>query len=270
MKKLLLFLALFTPLTSLHAGPVAVHSEKIGDGRYVLELENTKDYPVTITLELPALDNLSSQEPLPYTRTLLPNEKADAMTLTLMDPKKPGAWNYTYHWTSGAMDVTPDLSYEYRLPYAAGSGYTVIQGFGGTFSHEGEDRYCVDWAMPEGTPVLAARAGRVMNVQSSFDGHGNRKDYFDKANYVRVLHSDGTVGVYIHLRKDGVVVKEGDMVEEGALIGYSGNVGFSSQPHLHFGVYKVVDGAHQESLPVYFRSGSERDLVLMTGRSYQN
>jgi len=270
-KKTLLFMTLATLLPRLQAGPVVIHPQKIDDGRtVVVSLENTRDYPVTVTLEFPELRNLAPADTLPFTRTLQPNETLSALKFSLVDPAAPGEWDYRYRWTSGATDAIPDLSYQYRLPYAPGASYTVIQAFSGNFSHQGDDLFCVDWAMPEGTPILAARGGRVMNVQSGFDGAGDRSSFFDKANYIRILHSDGTVGVYIHLRKDGVEVAEGEMIEEGTLIGYSGNTGFSSQPHLHFGVYRVVDGARQESLPVLFRSSTENGLELSRGRSYQN
>lgn len=264
---LLLLLALAIPA---YAGPVVVRAHEIDAGHaMLLGLENTKDYPVTVTLQLPELHNLTTKESLPITRTLGPNEKIDALTLAVVNPTSPGEWTYAYQWTSGATDATPDLSFQYRLPYAAQTDYLVIQAFNGDFSHQGDDRYCVDWAMAEGSPVMAARGGRVMNVQADHEGAGDRKAYFDKANYIRILHSDGTVGVYLHLRKDGVAVKEGDTVHEGQLIGYSGNTGFSSQPHLHFGVYRVVDGARQESIPINFRSSSESGLVMTRGRTYR-
>lgn len=252
------------------AEPLTVTPLSQGDGKaVVIAMANPKPYPITYTLEFPEMHNLTSNEPLPETRTLMPGEQVDAVRLDVVNASQPGEWQYLYNWTSGPSHAVPDTSYAYRLPYASGTAYTVIQSFNGTFSHSGDDRYCVDWAMPEGTAIFAARGGRVMNVRSDQDGAGGR-DYFDKANYVRILHSDGSVGVYLHLRKGGVAVSEGDVVEEGSLIGYSGNTGFSSQPHLHFGVYVVVDGKRQVSIPIQFRSSSETGLTLTRGQAYQN
>jgi hypothetical protein len=252
------------------AGPLNVTPVTGSDGKAISFLmENPKTYPITVTMNFTEMDNLMPEESLPHTRTLMPGEKVDALHLNVSDETRPGRWHYTYQWTSGAAGSVPEMNYQYRLPYAPGSAFTVIQSFSGKFSHSGDDEYCVDWAMPEGTAIFAARAGRVMNVRSDQDGAGGR-EFFDKANYVRILHSDGTVGVYLHLRKDGVIVEEGDAVEEGSLIGYSGNTGFSSQPHLHFGVYRVIDGKRQESLPVQFRSSSETGLSMIRGQSYAN
>src|SRR6185436_17466929 len=64
-----------------------------------------------------------------------------------------------------------------------------------------------------------------------------------------ICHADGRVTVYLHVRKDGVVVKVGDKVERGDLIAYSGNVGASSGPHLHFALMERLGGA---SVPCRF------------------
>jgi hypothetical protein len=47
----------------------------------------------------------------------------------------------------------------YQLPFAADRAVRVIQGDDGAFSHNGPSRYAVDFDLPEGSPVHAARAG---------------------------------------------------------------------------------------------------------------
>jgi hypothetical protein len=55
-------------------------------------------------------------------------------------------------------------------------------------------------------------------------------------NLVVLRHSAAVVSEYVHLRKEGSVVKEGEHVLAGDLIGFSGNTGSSENPHLHFGL----------------------------------
>jgi len=91
--------------------------------------------------------------------------------------------------------------------------------------------------VPVGTPVLAAREGVVMQVQVQFHGHG--LDYAHdagRANFIRILHADGSMALYAHLAENGALVHQGQHVETGQRIGLSGNTGYSTAPHLHFAV----------------------------------
>lgn len=55
-------------------------------------------------------------------------------------------------------------------------------------------------------------------------------------NYLVIAHSDGTFGVYWHMKKNGIQVAVGGTVARGDNIALSGNTGNSSTPHLHFDV----------------------------------
>jgi murein DD-endopeptidase MepM/ murein hydrolase activator NlpD len=246
---------------------VAVLTQRGGGGTQFV-LQNQKDYPVTVTVRFNKLENLTADVPLPFTRTLPPLSTVPAFALRATG-NEPSSWEYSYRWNTGPANPLIDMRYDYSLPYAAGEAYTILQGYDGHFSHSGWEKYCVDWTMPEGTAVYAARDGRVLNTEDRYSKSGGR-ELRDQANYVRILHPDGTVGVYLHFRKKSVFVEEGDYVRAGDLIGFSGNTGFSSEPHLHFGVFRVVDGEHQESIPVTFRTTRQTGLTLLAGRSYQN
>jgi murein DD-endopeptidase MepM/ murein hydrolase activator NlpD len=138
----------------------------------------------------------------------------------------------------------------YSLPVDENSRWHLGQSFHGGYSHSDEQNaYAVDLVVPEGTPVLAARAGTVMQVESSFDQSGqNRAKFAGRANLIRVLHDDGTMALYAHLQENGVYVTVGEQVGVGQVIGASGNTGFSSGPHLHFAV-QVNRGMRLASVP---------------------
>lgn len=141
------------------------------------------------------------------------------------------------------------LDVEYLLPLRQ-DAFRIDQGYGGSFSHtDPENRYAVDFAASIGTPVLAARAGVVMQVESDFDKAGLKLEkYGGRANLIRILHDDGTMAVYAHLKMEGVLVRIGQRVRAGQQIGLSGNTGFTTGPHLHF-VVQVNRGMRLESLP---------------------
>lgn len=90
----------------------------------------------------------------------------------------------------------------------------------------------MDYAAPEGTPVYAAHDGIVFEAWE--DDKNERVGYGSRVK-LRYRHgSNGMETVYAHLSK--VNVAQGEFVEDGQLIGSVGNTGFSTRPHLHFGV----------------------------------
>jgi murein DD-endopeptidase MepM/ murein hydrolase activator NlpD len=101
--------------------------------------------------------------------------------------------------------------------------------------------------MPEGTPIIAARSGRVVKIENDQAGRGNDAS----GNFVRVLHDDGTQGVYLHLKQGSVSVRPGQRVAVGSALGLSGNTGNSSGPHLHFVVQQRTE-AGLVSIPYEF------------------
>src|SRR5690606_22199640 len=93
---------------------------------------------------------------------------------------------------------------EYAWPLS-GLPARVTQGWGGGTSHRGPaNLHAVDLAAPAGTPVLAARDGVVMQVESRFRHGAADPRLEDRANFVRILHGDGTMALYAHLDATGV------------------------------------------------------------------
>ena len=119
----------------------------------------------------------------------------------------------------------------------------------------GSDEYAVDWTMPVGTPVYAAREGMVVGMRDYMTQGGPDPKY--DANYVYVRHTDKTIASYQHLMTKGVTVRAGDQVSRGTLIGHSGNTGFSTEPHLHFCIFRAI--RIQTTILSYAISNSKRN-----------
>jgi len=210
-------------------------------------------------------ENIKCTTPLPLTIVCRGKEPVKALSFVIDDFSKSWNTRLNWYWQYGSPGDT-DEKYSYRLPYLKGERFRVCQGFNDTPTHHGDFAFSIDWVMPEGTPICAARGGTVIHVIDHFSGGGFKKEFLDKNNTVQILHDDGTLAQYTHIKKDGAAVKTGDIVKPGDIIAYSGNVGYSQSPHLHFNVFRPVDGKKSTSIPAGFITDySDYDTLEKTG-----
>lgn len=224
-------------------------------GVLVLIAENKNSYPVTLSVSLRHVQNYRSNKRMPYHVEIGPQSKQVIMQLHVKDYTKPAKVGWEYGWVMGRENVHHDNSFLYALPFKKGSTVIVSQGFNGKSTHSGASKYAVDFVADEGRRVYAARGGKVVATEASFNKGGFDQSFGKYANYIVIEHVDGTLGKYYHLKQHGVNVKIGQYVSKGQFIGLSGNTGYSSGPHLHFGVYKVgSDCKHSESVAFHFQT----------------
>lgn len=123
--------------------------------------------------------------------------------------------------------VTLDFD-TYRFPFAQPGWHRISSSFGNRMHpilryrrmHAG-----LDLPKPYGTPVYAARSGRVIHAGWA-QGYGKM---------VELRHTDGWSTRYGHL--SSIAVSDGQWVTRGkTLLGRVGNSGLSTGPHLHFEV----------------------------------
>jgi murein DD-endopeptidase MepM/ murein hydrolase activator NlpD len=232
-------------------------------------VDNREANEVTATFEINAT-NLKGTHPFPCTRTFPANQVTEAFSLSPIDPDQQWKYNYTSHYTVGSTLAKHDDAVVYRLPFAPGAAYKVTQAYNGHYSHFGSDQYAIDFKMPVGTPIHAARAGVVAKVKDDSSKGGADRKYENQANYVLIRHDDGTLGNYAHLAKGGAKVVVGQRVQAGDLIALSGNTGFSSGAHLHFSVFKTRDGKGRLSIPVRFETADVDAVTLAEGQTYRS
>ncbi|MDR2088626.1 MAG: M23 family metallopeptidase [Clostridiales Family XIII bacterium] len=82
----------------------------------------------------------------------------------------------------------------------------------------------MDIAAPEGTPVFAPNAGRVVMAER----------LLNTGNTVVIEHGGGLKSYFFHLSR--IDAAPGGMAEKGAQIGAVGSTGYSTGPHLHYEV----------------------------------
>jgi murein DD-endopeptidase MepM/ murein hydrolase activator NlpD len=189
------------------------------------------------------------------------------------------AWSGTSSWSAamsrhdlmlGRIEADHDDAYLYRLPYGDDVSFPVIQAYDARLSHRGAEQYTLDFGMPVGTPVHAARDGVVVLLEDSHDSGCWREECGQLANFVVLLHADGTTGEYFHLQRGSVQVRVGERVRRGELLARSGNTGYSTAPHLHFGVYRTERDGRTQSVAVRFQTRVGALAMPRTGARYLN
>lgn len=107
------------------------------------------------------------------------------------------------------------------------SSSRITSGFGGRSSptegassnHQG-----IDIGASSGSAIIAAASGTV--VVSTYS--------YSAGNYIMLSHGGGVYTVYMHCSQ--LLVSEGQEVSQGQTIAKVGSTGYSTGPHLHFGV----------------------------------
>jgi murein DD-endopeptidase MepM/ murein hydrolase activator NlpD len=140
------------------------------------------------------------------------------------------------------LKLTVDLS---KLPHT-GSGILswpldkvfITQYFGNTpFAtanaqvYGGKGHNGIDLRAAIGTPVKAALSGIVSGVGDTDIIPG----CYSYGKWVMVEHLNGLSTLYAHLSLQ--TIAKGESISTDQVIGYSGNTGYTTGPHLHFGVY---------------------------------
>ena len=137
-------------------------------------------------------------------------------------------------------EAQPNANYAVYPPFAKDKKFIISQGFNGSRTHTGEfNAYAVDFAMPENEPVCAAKAGTIESYNDADRPMPEDKNYREN-NFVRIIHTDGTWGLYAHLLPGSIMVKPNQNVKLGECFARVGNTGYSTGPHLHFALLKLL------------------------------
>jgi murein DD-endopeptidase MepM/ murein hydrolase activator NlpD len=104
--------------------------------------------------------------------------------------------------------------------------------------------YQIDYAAPIGTPVVASANGTV--TSAGWEGGWG--------NMIRLRHDNGYTSHYGHLSKYAQGIHSGTHVNRGEVIGYVGSTGWSTGPHLDYGI--KLNGAPVNPLQLNLPKGA--------------
>ena len=241
-------------------------------GGQILMAQNNGPAPILATVSLLDPINATVDHPFPIVTVVRPKETRLIASVHSVVAGQRYRISISYKFSIGDPDTIHDPAATYRLPFQGGQAITIGQVAGGKITTHTDpgSRFAIDFVVPVGTPILAARKGRVVDIDQGYIEGG--KDSSLKANHILILHEDGTLGVYSHLSPNRITVTFGQWVDAGTLIGYSGNTGYSTGPHLHFAVLvnaRTPDGtAKYISVPMIFvNEASSHALRLIQDES---
>lgn len=147
-------------------------------------------------------------------------------------------------------------AHAYTLPFDPAAGVRVHQAAHGSASHHDlQNRHAWDFALAEGSVVLAARGGRIMATHGSACCPSRVPG--DGGNWVRVEHADGSMAIYAHLQPGSLQVRAGQAISTGQALARVGNTGYSTAPHLHFAV-QLNDGQALRSIGIHMNGPQGR------------
>jgi murein DD-endopeptidase MepM/ murein hydrolase activator NlpD len=160
---------------------------------------------------------------------------------------------------------------DYVLPYPVGEEYFVNQANCSGYGHSNFWNHGYDFTMRIGTIITASRCGKVGWAKDGCNDGDERC-----TNLITIIHDDGTVALYSHLTKGGVLVKSGERIQVGDTIALSGNTGNTGGlPHLHFSIHPCNDlpglpnAKECPSIPINFKNTEANPNGLIPKRYYK-
>ena len=125
-----------------------------------------------------------------------------------------------------------------RISSGFGSRFHPILGY--TRMHKG-----VDFAVPTGTPVMAAGSGTIQFMGRA-SGYGN---------FVKISHGNSYSTDYGHLSRFAPGMRRGARVRQGQVFAYSGMSGMATGPHLHYEI--LINNTQVNPLRVKMAQGRQ-------------
>lgn len=179
----------------------------------------------------------TSSQPQPRAMRAIPQDREHRSSAAASAQPRAGL--------TGGLAVPMSTGY-YRIPYADGTKVRVSRDHN---LHTPKGRY--DMSGQGGGPykIVAAARGRIVAIEDGFSAQQDSDTAPQcENNYVWILHPNGEVSKYSHMRQGTTTgaagLKVGDTVKGGQYLGDEGAVGCAGGSHLHFEIGDPASGSN--------------------------
>ena len=139
--------------------------------------------PVELELSLTEADNVQSEPVLPAQIVLPAQTEKRLLKIKAKDPGQTFSFRFAYQSMIGPPLTQLPTEVDYYPPFPQGLEFVISQGFDNDQTHDKPpNQFAIDIVMPIGTPVLAARGGKVIGMQDGFHGAGQSERYLTRSN----------------------------------------------------------------------------------------
>lgn len=125
-------------------------------------------------------------------------------------------------------------------------------------SHNKENNtlYAIDFLVPIWTDILAVEDGSIKYIKEDSFEYGRGSEFWNKANYIWVLHDNDIISEYIHLGWFSVTdlwLEVWDFVKKWQKIWETWLSWWMDIPHLHFALYKNIWSGKVDNIKIDFQ-----------------
>lgn len=222
--------------------------------------------PVEVEFQFTKAVNVLSDPPLPARFVIPAGQEARTFALRAANPGESLSYAYKFVFTPGDPRAQHRPDQPYLPPFQKGQRFRIGNSFDpGAVQQDPYNAYSVSILMPPGTQVCAARSGILTEIgEQSFRRQTAEGITEERSVLIRILHDDGTMAVYTHLRSGSVPFSPGTRISQGQGIAVMGNLTLSGASSLLFIIQKN-EGMKLVSVPFEFAEGSGKGVIPVRG-----
>jgi murein DD-endopeptidase MepM/ murein hydrolase activator NlpD len=143
------------------------------EGDIELVAQNTYFAPIQLAFRLAAMENVAESTPHDGFKVLPPRSETQLLVVGVAVQNATLSFEYEFQFLPGEPGAEHNPDQPYRLPVALSSTVRVSQAYPETITHlDPSSQHAIDFVMPVGTNVFAARGGVVIEVASDFFENG--------------------------------------------------------------------------------------------------